>query len=492
MREWTRDERYQRFEEVPQDKLEALRAQVQHSNYKQVFHIQPESGLLNDPNGLIYFNGEYHISHQWFPLGAVHGLKYWYNYTSEDLVHFEPHGPILKPDTKNDSHGVYSGSAFEYDNHLYYMYTGNARDGEWQRHASQLIAKVNQDKTISKFPKPVISQPPEGYTEHFRDPKVFKKEDTYYAIIGAQSIQQNGRVVLYRSTDIVHWQFMGEIETKLTEFGYMWECPDYFNLDGFDILMFCPQGIEPSGDKFNNIYQAGYIIGQLDVDNLTMNHADFNELDNGFDFYAPQSFIDAQGQRVLIGWMGLPDVNYPTDEENWAHCLTIPRVLSIEDGKLKQRPIKALQQLRFNEETALGYANKYTRQLHPYEGKQYELIIDVLENETTELYFELRSSRRNSTLIKYNKREQKLTLDRSESGPLPNPVEGTSRSTILDTPLSQLQIFIDTSSIEIFCNDGERVMTARIFPDEDATGIKTSTESGQAYLKFTKYELKEG
>lgn len=492
MREWTRDERYQRFEEVPQDKLETLRAQVQQSNYKQIFHIQPESGLLNDPNGLIYFNGEYHVSHQWFPLGAVHGLKYWYNYTSKDLVHFESHGPILKPDTKNDSHGVYSGSAFEYDNHLYYMYTGNARDESWQRHSSQLIAKVNQDKTISKFPKPVIGQPPEGYTEHFRDPKVFKKGDAYYAIIGAQNVHKSGRVVLYQSTDIVHWQFMGELETKLTEFGYMWECPDYFNLDGFDILMFCPQGVEPDGDKFNNIYQAGYIIGQLDVDNLAMNHADFNELDNGFDFYAPQSFVDAHGQRVLIGWMGLPDVNYPTDEENWAHCLTIPRVLSIEDGKLKQRPIKALKQLRFNEETALGYANKFTRQLHPYEGKQYELIIDVLENDTTELYFELRSSRQHSTLIKYNTREQKLTLDRSESGPLPTPVEGTSRSTILDTPLSQLQIFIDTSSIEVFCNDGERVMTARIFPDEDATGIKTSTESGQAYLKFTKYELKEG
>ncbi|MDU3709148.1 MAG: GH32 C-terminal domain-containing protein, partial [Staphylococcus lugdunensis] len=147
--------------------------------------------------------------------------------------------------------------------------------------------------------------------------------------------------------------------------------------------------------------------------------------------------------------------------------------------------------LRHNEETAEGYANKFTTKLHPYEGLHYELIIDILENEASEVYFELRTSKQHSTLITYNKQSQRLTLDRSDSGALPEPVKGTTRSTILDTPLSQLQIFVDTSSIEIFCNNGERVLTSRIFPDEQATGIKTSTESGQVYLKFTKYELKD-
>ena len=95
MTEWTKEERYQRIEEVDSDKLLNLKQQVQLSPYRQTFHIQPETGLLNDPNGLIYFNGKYYVSHQWFPLGAVHGLKYWFNYTSDDLVHFEPQGVIL-------------------------------------------------------------------------------------------------------------------------------------------------------------------------------------------------------------------------------------------------------------------------------------------------------------------------------------------------------------------------------------------------------------
>ncbi|MCI2804303.1 sucrose-6-phosphate hydrolase [Staphylococcus pettenkoferi] len=491
MKAWTREERYQPMEAVSPVTLEAMKEQVAESPYRQTFHIQPETGLLNDPNGLIYYDGEYYISHQWFPLGAVHGLKYWFNYRSRDLVHFEPHGVILKPDTEYDSHGVYSGSAFEYQGRLYYMYTGNHRDEDWTRTSSQLIAKMEDDGTLTKFPKPVIAGSPEGYTQHFRDPKVFQRGDTYYAIIGAQTEDEAGRLLLYKSTDIVKWEFHGEVHTRLDAFGYMWECPDYFELDGHDFVMFCPQGIESDGERYRNIYQSGYLIGQFDIEQLEFNHGDFLELDHGFDFYAPQTFTSEDGERVLIGWMGLPDTAYPTDEDEWAHCLTVPRTLHIEDGKLKQRPIVNLQKLRTNEETALGYANKFNRKLQPYEGKQYELIIDILENEATELYFELRASKTQSTLITYNTRTQQLTLDRSESGPLPEPVDGTTRSTVLDTPLKQLQIFVDTSSIEIFCNDGERVLTSRIFPDSEATGIKASTESGQVYLKFTKYDLEE-
>ena len=100
--------------------------------------------------------------------------------------------------------------------------------------------------------------------------------------------------------------------------------------------------------------------------------------------------------------MGLPEINYPTDEEGWAHCLTIPRVLSIENNQLRQRPFKGLERLRKNKETALGYANKFNRKLHPYEGKQYELIIDVIENDASKIYFELRTSKQNNTKIIYN------------------------------------------------------------------------------------------
>src|SRR5699024_2419714 len=118
-------------------------------------------------------------------------------------------------------------------------------------------------------------------------------------------------------------------------------------------------------------------------------------------------------------------------------------------------------------------------------------IIDILENDATELYFEIRASKSQPLLIAYNTKTRKITLDRSESGLLPEPVDGNTRSTYLDTPLSQLQMFVDTSSIELFCNDGERVMTSRIVTDDDAIGFKASTESGQVCLNFTKYDIKD-
>ncbi|MDT0748391.1 sucrose-6-phosphate hydrolase [Staphylococcus chromogenes] len=491
MEQWSREKRYQKLEDVRQEELDELKTRVAASPFRQHYHIQPETGLLNDPNGLIYFQGQYLLSHQWFPLGPVHGLKYWFHYKGKNLVDFKPQGVLLRPDTEYDRHGVYSGSAFEFNGQLYYMYTANLRTATWERKSSQMLAKVHPDGTIEKLTQPVISGPPEGYTEHFRDPKVFLKDGRLYAVIGAQRENKTGTVLVYEA---VHpeetWIFKGEIQTDLSSFGYMWECPDYFQINQKDVLLFCPQGLESEDNDYQNIYQSGYIMGTLDFETLHFKHDGFVELDNGFDFYAPQSFLDEAKRRVIIGWMGLPDTEYPTDKEGWAHCLTVPRILTYEAGVLKQKPHMDLRKLRHNKETALGYANKFIKQLHPYEGEQYELIVDILENEASAIEFHLRASKQEATIIRYDSRTKEVLLDRFDSGELPHPVEGTVRVAKLKSDLQQLRIFVDTSSIEIFCNEGEKVLTSRIFPKPNANKIKVVTDSGQVYLKMTKYDLK--
>ncbi len=491
MIEWTREERYQRLETFPEDQYLKLIEQTKQSPHRQLFHIQPPTGLLNDPNGFAYFNGQYHLFYQWFPLGPVHGLKYWYHTVSDDLATFKNVGIALRPDTQFDSHGAYSGSGLVVDDTLKLIYTGNHRTDAWERIPYQMIATLHKDGMITKDETPIISGPQSGYTDHFRDPKVWFENGYYYAVIGAQRTDETGTVVVYQSIDLKHWTFISELKTDYTDFGYMWECPDYFELNNTDVLLFCPQGVDKYEDQFWNIYQSGYVLGKLDKETFEMIHGDFIELDHGFDFYAPQTTLDKDGNRVLIGWMGLPDTGYPTDKEGWAHCLTIPRVLTIEDNKLRQRPVESLKSLRGNVETAEGYATKKNVKLHPYEGTHYELIVDVLDNDSTEFYIELRVSKKESTMITYNKAEKRITLDRFDSGQLPEGVDGYSRSVVLDEDLKQLQIFVDTSSIEIFINDGEKVMTTRIFTSQDAKGIRTSTESGQVYFKFTKYDLKE-
>ncbi|GGB11123.1 glycoside hydrolase family 32 protein [Macrococcus hajekii] len=486
--EWTREQRYTKLDQMSEENYQSLLDATAQSKWRQHYHIQPPTGLLNDPNGFVFHEGQYHLFYQWFPLGPVHGIKYWYHLTSTDLVTFNELGPAILPDTLWDSHGAYSGSGIVVNNEVKLMYTGNHRTQDWQRVPYQLVATLKGNQ-VSK--QPVIEGPEAGYTEHFRDPKVWYEQGMYYAVIGAQRDNMTGTIVVYQSPDFQHWTFTGELATDYEDFGYMWECPDYFELDGQDIVLFCPQGIEPAGDAFNNIYQSGYLMGHLDKENFNFSHDHFIELDNGFDFYAPQTTLGPQGERILIGWMGLPDTDYPTDNENWAHCLTLPRVLSVENHKLMQRPLPALTQLRGTVETAEGYAMKHNVKLHPYEGDCYELIVDVLENESTEFYIELRVSKKESTRLIYNQADKCFTLDLFDSGKLGQSLKSYTRSVILEADLKKMQIFVDESSIEIFLNDGEKVMTSRIFPGEDARGIRTSTESGQVYFRFTKYDLKE-
>ncbi|MCZ4149389.1 sucrose-6-phosphate hydrolase, partial [Escherichia coli] len=143
-------------------------------------HIQSQTGLLNDPNGFAFYQGYYHLFYQWFPLGTEHGMKYWYHVRSSDLVHWEDRGIGIHPGDPQDSHGAYSGSAIEKDGKLMLMYTGNTRDERWIRHPYQCLAVMDEDDVVIKRETPVIPTVPAGYTDHFRDPKVWQDGEWYY------------------------------------------------------------------------------------------------------------------------------------------------------------------------------------------------------------------------------------------------------------------------------------------------------------------------
>ena len=132
---------------------------------------------------------------------------------------------------------------------------------------------------------------------------------------------------------------------------YMWECPDLFEVDGQEILIACPQGVPKSGHDYQNVYQCGYFPIEMDFENKKYKLGEFHELDKGFDIYATQTFLDENGRRILIGWMGIPDADYDNDatvEYDWIHALTMPRVLTYQDGKLIQKPLEELKSLRKN------------------------------------------------------------------------------------------------------------------------------------------------
>ena len=317
----------------------------------------PNAGWINDPNGLCYFNGYYHVFYQYSPLNAKGGLKFWGHCKSKDCINWEDNGVALYPDKEFDRSGVYSGSAIVKDGEMYLFYTGNVKEeGEHDyintgRQQNVVVVKtkdgINFDEkhlvlTNDDFPK--------EFTLHVRDPKVFKDGEFYYMVLGARGKDDLGYIILYKSHDLIKWELAGIPAGGMEKLGYMWECPDFIKVNNKDALLISPQGIEAEGYLYNNVYQSGYMIGEFTEDKRKFNCGEFIELDRGFDFYAPQTFYDDKGRCILIGWMGLPDIDdyysNPTIENGWQHTLTMPRELSIKNNKIIQKPIDEIKELR--------------------------------------------------------------------------------------------------------------------------------------------------
>ena len=492
MIEWTREQRYRKLKDVPEEEMKELKAKVDGCPYRQKFHIQPNTGLLNDPNGFSYYNGEYHLFYQWFPLGPVHGLKHWYHVSSKDLVNWKDCGVGITPDKYFESHGAFSGSGIVKNDKLHLFYTGNRRDNEWIRHSYQCLAIMNKDGEIIKSEKPVIDSIPSGYTDHFRDPKIIEYNNKYYCLIGAQRKEDLlGTVVYYESEDLLKWNLKGEIKTSFLGNGFMWECPDYLMFGNKGVLIISPQGLEADGDKYLNIYQSGYLVGEnINFDDGIFNHNDFIELDRGFDFYAPQTTKDNKGRYILFGWMGLPEIEYPTDENEWAHCLTIPRELKLKNDRLIQVPVEELREMRGSERKLNYSLNNEEKDIENFNEQVYEMTCTFKEFNGSYVGTKIRKGNNEETSIYYDIDNKKLVLDRSKSGKVFAEEYGVERKCYIDSKEIKLQIFVDKSSVEIFVNDGEEVFTSRIFTDKNSNGVSFFTD-GSAIIEGTVWKIKE-
>lgn len=465
--------------------VEKNKVNIEKDPYRLRFHLMPPVGLLNDPNGFIQFNDTYHLFYQWNPFETSHGAKFWGHYTSTDLINWQHEQIALAPSEWYEKNGCYSGSAVEHEGKMVLFYTGNVKDEQGNRETYQCMA-VSEDGYSFEKKGPVIYLP-EGYTAHFRDPKVWKKENRWYMVLGAQDLDEQGHVVLYSSENLTDWDFHGSIagpnRNGLKSFGYMWECPDLFELAGEDVLLISPQGIEPEGDKYHNLFQAGYFIGRLDYSNPTYTHGEFTELDRGFDFYAPQTTEDNKGRRLLFGWMGMTDENeqdQPTIKNGWIHAMTLPRVLTVTGNKLYQNPVEELKQLRKNEvlhkRVKIADSNITLEQI---EGTSLELELNILENGSD--FFEI--TFRDNVKVEYSTKDQRLSLHRqSFKGDVTE-----SRHCHVES-LKKLQIFLDTSSIEVFVNDGAEVFTARYFSSTETNKIVFSAK-GQIDFDVKKWDL---
>ena len=441
-------------------------ADMTEGRFRLGHHLMPPVGWLNDPNGLCWYKGKYHVFFQYAPFDVEGGLKFWGHYTSEDMIDWKYEGTALYPDSSYDCHGVYSGSALVDDGKLHLFFTGNVKiDGDYDyinegRETSTLhvesedgIHFSNKEEVIS------FSEYPEEFSWHIRDPMVWKENVKYFMVLGGRLKGDKGAVLVYESGDLKEWKLLRTITTPEV-FGYMWECPDYFELDGEKILSVSPQGLTREEFRFQNIYQSGYFIlkedGSVDV-------KDFREWDMGFDFYAPQTFTDVQGRRILIGWMGMPDADEEyvnkTIEEGWQHCLTVPRELKLKDGKILQYPVKELENLR-KEKTVLNDENSAV-ELRVEVNEGFDLVLEEIA--LTGSSFQI--SMGGQMLFRYENGTAEIGFP---------GVTGAGRKVrkAQINELRNIRFLVDTSAAEIYLNDGETVFSTRYYPDREDLLLK--------------------
>lgn len=453
------------------------------SKYRNYYHFQAPFGLINDPNGLSYFNNEYNIFFQWNPFSCEHKFKHWGLVKTKDFINYTIPKIVLEPKEYYDKNGCYSGSAIEKDGILEILYTGNVKNEKGERMSYQCRAIMDKNNKIKKL-GPIVDVVPNGYTAHFRDPKIYMKGEKYFFIIGAQDKKLRGDVLLYSSYDSIKWKLEGQIETLLNQFGYMWECPNLITMNNKDILIFSPQGLAKQEFEYQNIYQSGYVVGKLDYNTLKFNHGKFYELDKGFDFYAPQT-LEYNKRIIMIAWMGVPEEyedKHKSVEENWIHCLTMPRELILKNNKIYQKPIEELRNLRikkyFSKENLINQYLEFSN----INNNCYEVMLDLIKSDNFNIKIEIYRGSNESFELNIDKNLGNISRENLLDGP-----KGVRKFKLLDDNKNlKINIFVDKSAVEIYLNEGEVVLSSRVFPRKDSLGFSIKSLSGLLNIKELK------
>ncbi|CAK1578020.1 unnamed protein product [Parnassius mnemosyne] len=446
------------------------------------YHLAPPFGWMNDPNGFSEYKNEFHLFYQFNPNSSHEpGIAHWGHAKSRDLFHWE-HLPIaMYPDKWYDKSGVFSGSAIVENDKMFLFYTGNVNfPGQIPDHEQIQAGAVSFDGvSVKKFKNnPIINET--KLQPNFRDPKVWKHKSTYYMVCGNsfKDIESNtdlGRAILFTSKDMINWNFASVLDESDGSLGYMWECPDFFELDGRFVLLFSPQGIKPFGNKYRNLYQTGYIVGDFDYNtNVFTPRTEFIELDHGHDYYATQTLLDKLKRRILVAWLDMWEQSYPERRDGWTGQMTIPRVLSLsKDNRLIQKPVKEITLARGRH---LYSGRAYFGTVVTLVDKAGEISIRAPKDKDLRLIIES-DGELGKVIISYDYKKGLVTLNRGGK-------DGIRRTKWRPQKKLYLKIYIDASSIELFYGDGEITFSSRFFPEGAVklrVGEKSEIESMEVY-----------
>lgn len=478
-----------------QKAIDEVKEKVSKGKMRQRYHFMAEAGWINDPNGLIFYKGKYHYFYQYNPYYGFWDSMHWGHAVSEDLLHWEFLPLALAPSEIYDDHlrgGCFSGSAIVHEDKLYVLFTGTTNEGKGFEQA-QCVAWSEDGIHFEKYDgNPVITAPEGIPTDFFRDPKVWKHEDTYYMVLGA-SKNKMGQALLYRSKDLLEWEFFNVLAESRGEWGYMWECPDFYPVGDKYVLMFSPMG---GGER-----TSVYLVGDFSYETGKFNYTVSGEIDWGFDFYAPQSFLAPDGRRLIVGWANAWDWMPhwkdwgPAYKEGWCGFYNIPREVKLmPDHTLQFIPIKEMESIRENEQIQTDIAvGTDPVEITAGDGVAYELKmnIDLEKTNASGIILEMRCGEGKKTTCTVNLKQGELTVDRNEADGWSC---GVSRSPLYLAGQTNydMHIYSDQSSLEIFTNNYQTNHAINIFAGNEQNKIYIYTVDGTAIVKdMCTYGLKK-
>ncbi|KKC47205.1 glycoside hydrolase family 32 protein [Paenibacillus sp. D9] len=463
---------------------------ISNTAFRPEYHFTPPAGWMNDPNGMVYYRGAYHLFYQHHPRGTTWGPMHWGHAVSKDLIRWE-HRPIaLAP----DEHGmIFSGSAVvdRYDtsgffgggeglvaiftHHDEHPVTGAARQRQ------SLAYSLDEGATWIKYAgNPVLSH--ESHAD-FRDPKVFRHEGCWIMILASGQT-----VTIYRSVNLIDWTFASEFGQGIGSHDGVWECPDLFPLavDGDPQkrvwAMLVSIGNDPGIVEGSRIQ---YFMGSFDGFAFTPDEASntVRWLDHGRDNYAAVTWSgipETDGRTVCIGWMSNWRYANQTPTEGWRSAMTIPRELALDysegDAVLVQRPVRELESARQPLLSLLEPEWKEAQsKLSGFGLDSFEMVAEFeAEAGAGEYGISIRMSAEEETRVGFSPQSGELFVDRTRSGVGDFHVDFAGRHAMAakaDGGRMKLRILVDRSSVEVFACGGRAVMTELIFPDPESLGL---------------------
>lgn len=439
------------------------------------YHFTPRENWMNDPNGLVYFAGEYHLFFQY------RHPRHWGHAVSRDLLHWQELPVGIAPDQLGE---IWSGSAvvdwhnttglFAETPGLVAIFT------HWNNGAqAQSIAfSTDAGRTWQKYAgNPVLPNP--GHAD-FRDPKVFWHAPTAQWVM---ALAAGDHIQFYRSTNLLVWHFASDFRAEIGPRGIgVWECPDLVELpiDGEDCRAWALH-VSTSGPGGSYMHT---FIGAFDG---TTFRADTQVItDYGEDFYAGVTWSGIphdDGRVIWIGWMNNWRYAYQLETSPWQGAMTIPRELrfvrTAEGLRLAQCPVRELVAMR-SELLRLGGVTMTGSHVLEAAGSTLEIIVELRPERASEIGLHVRANNGQQTVIGYDVVGERLFIDRRNSGDVFHAsFPGIYAAPLfLDSGLVRLHIFVDTCSVEVFAANGTIVLTDLIFPGPDATGIHVYAKDG--------------